>query len=298
MLPDTNPQTVASKELADEIYKKSGGRIIIDIYPNNLLGDYTLLYEEIGRNTLEGGLMCIPTTFEPRMDVIYFPYLSSSYKEAKVSYAPGGFVYDIVSGLSEPAGVKLLAMYIDGFGGMCLSKAPTNPRDPNGAKNVKVRVPPMKTFETFVSRVGYITTSLPYAEVYMAMQTGVCEGWIGGTPRINYEVFLDVMKYWIQYRNWVETSSFVLSMKLWNSLSPEDQKIVQDACVRQALMSSQRAEADEEGYLQKLRDAGKEVVVLTDKEMAAHVQVARSDVWPKLENVVGPEIMAKLKKVM
>lgn len=295
MLPDSHPQTVASKELADEIYKKSGGRIVIDIYPNNLLGDYTLLYEEIGRNTLEGGLLCVPTTFDPRMDVVYFPYLASSYEETKVSYSPGGFVYGIVSDLSEPAGVKILSMYADGFGGMCLTKTPDNPRDPDGAKNVKVRVPPMKTFEIFVGRVGYITTSLPYAEVFMAMQTGVCDGWIGGTPRINYEVYLDVMNAWIHYRNWFETSSFQFSLDLWNSLSPEDQKIVQDACVRQSLMSFPRAEADEDSYLDKLREAGVEVIVLTDEEMAAHVEVARSEVWPQLEEVIGEELMNQLK---
>jgi len=55
-------------------------------------------------------------------------------------------------------------------------------------------------------------------------------------------------------------------------------------------------ESADQKYLQVLRDKGAEVIILTDEELAKFAHIARTEVWPKIADEIGPEVMAKLKK--
>ena len=47
------------KEVAKEVSAKSNGRIDIKIFPANQLGDYTLVYEELIRGTIDMALISV-----------------------------------------------------------------------------------------------------------------------------------------------------------------------------------------------------------------------------------------------
>jgi len=286
------------KAIADKVLKESNGRIVIDVFPASQLGDYTVTYEEIMRGTIELNLGPIPTTYDPRLNVLFIPYVVPDYATAKKAMSPGGYLYNIVDGVTNGQGAKLLGIYGTGFGGMATNKVPPSPADPNVSKGMKIRVAPFETFKLFAERMGYMSVTIPYADLFSALQTKVADGWIGGTSFHTWAAFTDILHCWIQYNDHFETSGFVCNLNLWNSLSSEDQKIVSDAVSEQANISFKTSEEDENLYMNKLADKGFTVIRLSDAELAKCVAAIQKDVWPKLETLVGKQIMDQIRDAL
>lgn len=283
------------KEFAEKINEATDGRIEIRVYPANQLGDYTQVYEEIVKGSIEMALISVPSQFDQRLELTYFPYLLENYDQVKEAYAIGGFLFDILNGLHDNLGVKLLGFNIEGFGGFGTTKEVEAPADPNVEKTVLIRVPPMDVFKLSTEAMGFPTVSIPYAETYTALQTGVCEGWTGGPPVLTWFNYRDVIKYYYQYNCYLETESWLINNEVWESLSPEDQKLFMETAQELQLKSVGVAQKEDQEYLKKLEEFGMEVTTFTDEEIAQMANKVREVVWPKLEKRVSAEIMEKLE---
>ncbi len=288
--------TIHQKEFAETIGQATDGRIEIRVYPANQLGDYTQVYEEVVKGSIEMALISVPSQFDQRLELTYFPYLLENYEQVKEAYAPGGFLYDILEGLHDNLGVKLLGFNIEGFGGFGTTKPAEDPANPDVKKTVLIRVPPMDVFKLSTEAMGFLTVSIPYAETYTALQTGVCEGWTGGPPVLTWLNYRDVIKYYYQYNCYLETESWLINKDFWNKLSAEDQKLFLNTAQVLQLKSVAVSEKEDKEYLTKLKDFGMEVTTFSNEELATVAAKVREVAWPKLEKRVSPEIMSKLRK--
>jgi len=142
------------------------------------------------------------------------------------------------------------------------------------------------TFE----RLGYIPVGIPYAEAYIAIDTGIVDGEMGGPPFQGTE-FMDIQGVWIQYSEYVETWWLMLNLDIFNSLTPEDQNILVEAANQKASEYWLVVEAEDRKYRQEMADYGLEVLVPTKAELEHIADVIRADVWPELEPLVGKAVM-------
>src|SRR5690606_3013456 len=106
--------------------------------------------------------------------------------------------------LLEEAGIKYLGFHVEGLGGIGTVKPLKNVTDPGADKGVLLRVPPIDIYKQAMDDFGFRTVSIPYAELYQALQTGVADGWAGGPPVANYHDVSDVIKHYYQYNDWFE----------------------------------------------------------------------------------------------
>ena len=141
---------------------------------------------------------------------------------------------------------------------------------------------------------GFQTVSIPYAELYTALQTGVADGWSGGPAMVNYIEFRDVIKYFIASNNYFENTSYLMGMKSWDKLTPEQQKIVQEAALEISAKSFDISEAAESGYLDKMEEAGIKVVRFSPEQLKAYAELCRKVSWPKMEERLGKEVIDDL----
>jgi len=51
------------------------------------------------------------------------------------------------------------------------------------------------------------------------------------------------------------------------------------------------AEEQEQANMQRLRDYGIEVITFTDEELAGFAKKVKEEVWPKIRDDIGPEVM-------
>lgn len=292
---EDHPATKALEQFKSRIEKETNGRISIRLYPANQLGDYTQVYEELRRGTIDMGLISVPSQFDTRLEVTYLHYLAMNYDEARKIYARGSVLFNAMDKLHNALDVKFLGFNVEGFGGLGLAKKPDNMRSATADKGILLRVPPMAVFKQTADDEGFKTISVPFAELYTALQTGVADGWSGGPAILNYLQFRDVIKYFVVNNNFFENTSYLMSAKKWASLSPADQKIIGDAIADLSMKSFDIAEEGDAKYQKMLADAGIEVVKLTDDELKAWADNCRKVTWPKLEERLTKELIGELK---
>ncbi len=294
--PADSPFGRAAEAFADEVRKKTNGRIDIKVYHAGALGDWVLSNELVMRGDVEMDLNPIAPTYDPRLNIAYYtPYLFKNIKEAKAGYAKGGWINVMVDNLLAGVNIKGLSVFPVGMAGCTLRKVPPSPGDPDVPKGMKIRVMPLKVCELTYKRLGYIPVAIPYAEAYTAIETGIADGQMGGPPFQGHE-FRDIQGVWIQYNDYVETHWFKMNRKLFNALSKEDQKVLIEAAEKQAAAYWLKVEADDELYRKKMAERGLKIIMLTDEELEKCARAIRTDVWPELDKIVGKAVMDICRK--
>lgn len=288
--------TVGLNRIAEKVAVATDGRIKLDVFPMNQLGDYTQVFEEIQRGTIEMGLIFVPSQYDVMLEIGSLPFLAESYEDMRDQLSPGSYVYSLIEESIAKLRIKLLRIYGDGFIGVGAAKKPENYADPTADKNMLIRVAPLAVYKETSQDMGYRTTSIPYADTYSAIQTGVCDGWIGGSSQINYQVFRDVINYYVPYNCLFDQTAFLINQELWDSLSPEEQKIISEAVDFEAEKGFADCKEEDIKYMQMMADEGIEILEITPEETKVLADHIRNVTWPKLEEIFGKDILDKIKE--
>ena len=295
--PPGSEQDTWSKTFAERVAKQTEGRVKVKVYPANQLGDIEEVYELVSQGVVDMAVQSFSTKYDKRLSISWFPYSVSSYQDAEKSWNDGGFIFNVVNDLLKPQNITMLAPYAVGMGGMAVSKPVSSPADPDANHNeLKIRVWPsaVGTQGPVLERLGYNITTMPWAELYTGVQTGVIDGMIGGTPENAVRDWNGIVKTWLQINNFFEVNSLITSSRKFGKLDEQDQQIIRKIAANMASERFQRvAQADNE-YRQQLSDSGVEVVTFSDAEMAALSAAIRKDVWPQIKDEIGDELYQKL----
>ncbi|MDD4753792.1 MAG: TRAP transporter substrate-binding protein DctP [Desulfitobacteriaceae bacterium] len=294
----SHPGYAALERIAADLAEKSDGAIEISIYPSSQLGDYTLTYEDLMRGAVDLALIPIPSEYDPRLEMNFIPYLVNDYAEMETAFGPESYFFQEYTKIHGDLGVKLLGIYVEGLIGFGFTDLPENYADAAAAKGDMVRCPAIEVYNLVTEDMGYSATTIPYADLYSALQTGVVDGWIGGTPQLNYTDFKDVIKHYIAYNVFAENIGFFMSQKVFDTLPAEYQTMIEDAFMKEAIYSYSVAEELDKEAIKGMEDYGIEIIYLTDEEMAAYVEQVKEKTWPKLTKNIGEDVMNNLVEAM
>ena len=292
--PADHPATEIMNQIAAEVAEKSEGRIEIKVYPANQLGDYTLVFEELIRGTIEMGCISVPSQFDPRLELVYINGFARGYDDVKRIFAPDAWLFGKMHELIDRLGVNLLGFFVEGMIGTGTTKPAVEPLNPAVNKEVLVRVPNMDVYKLAAEAQGYRTVTIPYADVYQSMQTGVCGGVNGYPVAAAYTALRDVLKHWYMTNYSIECLNIMISGKTWAEMKPEDQKILQEAVNRGAAKSIAMAEEIDAKYMQMMRDYGIEVHTYTQEELTPLAE-ASATTWSELEKNMTKELMDEFR---
>lgn len=292
--PDDHPSTQAMYDFAEQVEEKTDGRIKIKVYPANQLGDYTTVYEEIGRGTIEMGLISIPSELDNRLELLFTPYMVESYDGIVEAYERGSFVFNKIEEISNEKNVQLLAFHANGFGGIGTTKEVGNILNFEEDKNLLLRVPPIDAFKQPIEDIGFRTVTIPFADLYTSLQTGAAEGWTGGEASLNYYGYRDAIKYFYATNDFFNPDSLLINKDLFEKISEEDRKVMEEFATELMNKSFETAESNDEKYRDLMRDEGIEVVEFSKEEISDLAKFVRKTTWPKLKKRVGEDIIDEL----
>ena len=290
-----HPASKLMDEIAKEINEKTDGRIEVKTYPANQLGDYTLVYEEQIRGTIDMSCISVPSQFDPRMELIYINGFASDYEDLKSVFAQNGWMFKQMDAFNERLGVKLLGFFVEGMIGTGTTKPANEPLNPAVDKDVLIRVPGMDVYKLAAEAMGYNSVGIPYADVYQAIQTGVVNGVNGFPVASAYTNLGDVLKYWYMTNYSVEVLNFMISGKTWEKIKPADQEIIQDILAKATIDSINNAKALDDHYMDLMEKKGIKVFKYTKEELGP-IMKASASTWPKLEENMTKELMDEFRK--
>ena len=298
MKPDSDGAR-AAESFAEKVAEKTDGRIEITVYPASQLGDWIEVHEQVSFGALDLAMQPLSNSYDQRLAIAWFPYTTTTYESAQQAFTEGGYIHEIVDDVIAEQNLKLLGVYGVGMGGAGFAGEVDNPTDPNADHNLKVRIwPGGTTHRHLMERLGYNTATVPWAELYTGLQTGVVDGQIGGTPEMALDNFKDVTKTWIQYNDHFEPAWFFVNRGLYDSLSEADQQALVEAAQEVTKARFAEVEKADQAFLQEMRDAGIEVVDLDEATLEEFARVTRDEVWPEIEGEVGEEVLARLQSAL
>lgn len=281
----------ALERIEEKLETESEGRLDVTLYPSSQLGDYTLTFQELGEGTVDIALIPIPSEYDPRLEMNFIPYLFNGYDGLQAGFGEGSYFFEKYTEIMGDLNIKLLGMYVEGMIGFGFVPEPVGYNDVTVDKGLMVRAPAIEVYNLVTEDMGYSATTIAYADLYTAMQTGVCDGWIGGTPQLNYSDFRDVIKYYVPYNVFAENIGFLMSQDVFNGMPEDLQTLITTTFTEESVNSFTTAKTGDEEAMQKMADYGITILELTDEEMQAYIDHVIATTWPKLTKNIGEDIL-------
>ncbi|MGF1623231.1 MAG: TRAP transporter substrate-binding protein DctP [Rhodomicrobiaceae bacterium] len=158
--------------------------------------------------------------------------LTSAYLFRDADHLNTFFASELGSEMKKKAEEKL-GIHILGptyFGtrqvGLKTDKEINTPADMAG---IKLRMPPGESWQFLGEALGANPTPMAYAEVYTGLQTGAIDGQDNPLPNVQNMKFYEVMSQIVQTSHLVGYDLLTISSTAWNAMTPEKQKVIQDA---------------------------------------------------------------------
>ena len=246
--PMGHPWADTGKMICEEVYKRSNGRIKIDHYPAGALGGQPEAVEMLRMGSLfmlTSG-PSILNAFNEDVQIFSTPYLfrdrDHAYKAFESPWVQTLFNEDVL----KKSGVRTIAFWYYGDRNVTTKNLPAY--KPEDLKGAKIRCMNIPVWKTVVASLGANPTPVAYAELYMALQTGVAEGQENPFTTVVSQKFYEVQKYIIETRHVVHMGTVHVSEQIWQKLPEADRKMILDVFdeylpVMDKLMDQKTAEA-------------------------------------------------------
>jgi len=256
--------TLAAEEFARLVEERSNGELVISLHPGHELGDAATMLQQVRSGALDMTMVGNPffTSFAPEMNVLDLPFLFQSYDHA-YEVLDGEIGRQLMDQL-EAHNIKGLALWEIGFRNLTNSKrAVATVEDLAG---LKIRTTPNPAHQEAFTLLGANPAPLPFAELYLALETGTVDGQENPVHQIYSQKFHEVQPYLSLTRHAYTTAPLVMNLDVFNNLSPDHQSVLLQAALEGAEFHRElNAELNEESLV-KMMEEGVEVVEDPDVE--------------------------------
>ncbi len=276
--------------MGKKIEEKSGGKIKVSVYPNQQLGSERELVEllQIGSLGMTKVSAAALEGFAPTMQVYGMPYLfRDDEHQKKVLNGPIGKQL-LLDG--EEFWLRGLCYYDAGKRSFYTKDKPVN--TPEDLIGLKVRVMESPTASNMVKAMGSSPTPVSYGELYTALQQGIVDAAENNPPSLYTSKHYEVCKYYSLDEHTAIPDVVIISTKVWNQLSPQEQEWVQAAADESAEYEAELWAASTAESMRELEAAGV-TIVRPDKEP---FRKAVEGVYEQLK-VAQPEIYAIVQSI-
>ncbi|MEA1970269.1 MAG: TRAP transporter substrate-binding protein [Thermodesulfobacteriota bacterium] len=259
--PPTHSQCKAAVSWAEEIEKRSDGRIKITIFPGGTLTKANQCYDGVVKGISDIGMSCFAYT-RGRFPVMAAVDLPHGYPDGKVATRVATEFYKSMSP-KELDDVKVL--YIHGHGpGLLHTKKPV--RTLEDMKGMKIRSTGLSA--KVVKALGGAAVAMPQGATYEALQKGVVEGTFTPIETLKGWRQAEVVKYTTKCTGVGYTTAMfvVMNPEKWNALSKDLRKMIEEVSEEWVSVHGEAWDkGDDEGRAYTL-SKGNEIIALSEEE--------------------------------
>lgn len=259
--PDGYPTVVGDLAFAKAVEEKSKGRIKIDVKASGQLGDEKAVIEQVQLGAIEfARVNASPLAeFHKPLGVFSLPYVFDN-EDHLWRFLDSKDGKDMLASM-EAAKLRGLAYYSSGSRNFYSTKELT---DINSLKGLKIRVQQSKINMDMIDALGASATPMPYGQVFSSLQTGVIDGAENNFPSYDSSNHYQVAKFYIMDKHQVTPEILMMSKVAWDKLSPEDQKIIQEAAAESGKVQIAAWKDYEKKSRETVVAAGSTIVEVTD----------------------------------
>lgn len=257
------PVSHGMEQFAAEIAEKTDGRLTAKVFHGGVLGSQPDAIEQLRVGILDFGVFSLGPMGQvvPEANVVSLPFIFKSVPQ----------MYELMDGAAGEAigegmkkkGIVALGWYDAGARSFYNSVKPIN--SPADVAGMKVRVMNNDLFVGMIESLGGNATPMAFAEVYQSLKTGVVDGAENNPPSYESTNHYEVAQFYSISEHLIIPECFCMSLKTWDSLSPEDQAIVKQAAEASALKERELWQARERKSMETVIAGGTKVNQIADK---------------------------------
>jgi TRAP-type transport system periplasmic protein len=253
-LNEDHPEGQGLLRFKEIVEKKSGGKLKVQTYFSATLGDDLKMTEALQSGTQE---ITIPSTsplvgIVKEFGILDFPFLFNTAEEAD-AILDGPIGKKLLEKLPEHRLIGL-AYWENGFRNVTNSKHPINTID--DFKGLKLRTMQNQVHIDAFKKLGANPTPMAFSEVFTALESKTVDGQENPLATIKSNKYYEVQDYLSLTKHVYTPFVFLVSKKFWDSLSPEEQKILQDAAVEAGKYQRELSRQEDKKALEELKKTG------------------------------------------
>jgi len=283
----TYPYHIAGLAFAKAVEEKSKGTLEVKIFPLGQLGGERDITEglQLGTIDLQGTSLGVTGTFIKVLNIYNLPFIFKGPEHfMKVTHGSlGQGVLNEVIKEGEKVNLKPLSIAGPAF------RVPMNNVRPitklEDFKGLKIRTMEVPLHKDAYRALGASPVPLPFGELYTALKTGVVDGNENGPATLEAMKFYEVQKYITYLPILSNGGAFLMSLKTFNKLSPEHQKVIMESVPAWTKAMDEECLRQDKEALTKMEAKGTKINYIKDLkpyiDATAPVRAEAMKTWPK-----------------
>ncbi|WP_419214077.1 TRAP transporter substrate-binding protein [Maribacter sp. X9] len=247
----------AMLKMSEDLEKRSGGKLKLEIYPSQQLGTERECLEllQIGSLDMTKVSVGVLENFAPKMKVLGLPFL---FRDRQHSFdVLDGPIGEMLLNEGVKYRLKGLGYYDAGSRSFYTMNKPI--LEPSDLEGEKIRVMESATAVNMVKALGGSPTPISWGELYTSLQQGVVDGAENNPPSFYLSRHYEVCKFYSLDEHTVLPDVLLIGTYAWEKLTEQEQRWLSDA-VKESVKYQRIlwAEAEAEA-LREVEKAGVEI---------------------------------------
>ena len=239
-------QTQFADDFAELVRQRTNGQVIIQVFPNSQLGGVLEMVDGV-----RSGAICIGQhefssleRFVSEMGAYNAPFVFRDTQHVLAATNPrtSPVLKRLNEDLVRTGNMRVIGRVYRGKRQLSTNFPVFTPADLAGRRIRGVATP---IFMTMLQGMGAIPTPIDITEVYTALLTGVVEGQENPITNIYTQRFHEVQTHIMMTAHMVSIPAVFINERVWQSLSPEHQRILYQALEDANALAVQRTYDDE-----------------------------------------------------
>jgi tripartite ATP-independent transporter DctP family solute receptor len=228
VVPKDHPYGLGIARFTELAAAKTGGKMKVRGYPDGSLGAEVQSISAAKGGVLEMAVVSTAAAATTVKDFGLFdlPYLFNDFKEAD-AVLDGPIGRRVLEKLAD-TGVVGLCYWENGFRHVTNSRRPVAKLE--DFKGLKIRTIQNPVFIDVFNTLGANATPMAFTEVYGALDSKAIDGQETPYSSIYTSKFFEVQRYVSETRHIYGAAVVLVSRKLWDVLSADEKKAMQDSC--------------------------------------------------------------------
>ncbi len=227
---ETSTWADGGRKFGELMEKATGGKIKVNVYAADQLtngnqseGIQALIDGDPVQISMHSNL--IYSAFDPRFNVVSLPFIYDSYEEADNKF--DGEAGEMMKEILGEYGLHCMGIAENGF--RELTNSVREVKSVEDMKNLKIRVAGSNLLMECYKRWGADATNMNWSETYTALQQNTVEGQENPLPAIDAASVQEVQPYCSMWDAVYDCLFFCINQELYDSLTPEQQAVVDEA---------------------------------------------------------------------